>query len=103
MSTRVDVSCTIAYFCVCVLEKCTHDGVCLAQVRLTPIKECAICNRLLATTSADQTCCIWRTADLSLMTKLRDQNQRWVWDCAFSGDSQYIITGTVHLSSETFS
>ncbi|XP_025105800.1 target of rapamycin complex subunit lst8-like isoform X2 [Pomacea canaliculata] len=49
---------------------------------------------LLATTSADQTCCIWRTADLTLLTKLREPNQRWVWDCAFSGDSQYIITAS---------
>ncbi|KAK2153662.1 hypothetical protein LSH36_290g03093 [Paralvinella palmiformis] len=47
---------------------------------------------LLATTSADTTVKIWRTADFSLMTELKEQNQRWVWDCAFSGDSQYIIT-----------
>ena len=50
-------------------------------------------SRLLATTSADGTCRIWRTADLSLCTVLKDKAQRWVWDCAFSGDSQYIITG----------
>lgn len=49
--------------------------------------------RLLATTSADQTAKIWRTADLTLMTELKETAQRWVWDCAFSGDSQYIITG----------
>ncbi|XP_076458828.1 target of rapamycin complex subunit lst8-like [Babylonia areolata] len=49
---------------------------------------------LLATTSADMTCCLWRTADLTLMTKLKTDNQRWVWDCAFSGDSQYIITAS---------
>jgi hypothetical protein len=33
------------------------------------------------------------TADLTLMTELKETAQRWVWDCAFSGDSQYIITG----------
>jgi hypothetical protein len=27
------------------------------------------------------------------MTELKETAQRWVWDCAFSGDSQYIITG----------
>ena len=27
------------------------------------------------------------------MTELKENAQRWVWDCAFSGDSQYIITG----------
>ncbi|XP_061181019.1 target of rapamycin complex subunit lst8-like [Saccostrea echinata] len=49
---------------------------------------------LLATTSADQTCKIWRTADHTLMTELKENTQRWVWDCAFSGDSQYIITAS---------
>jgi len=49
---------------------------------------------LLATTSADGTCRIWRTADQSLCTVLKDKSQRWVWDCAFSGDSQYIITAS---------
>ncbi|XP_060068639.1 target of rapamycin complex subunit lst8-like [Ylistrum balloti] len=49
---------------------------------------------LLATTSADHTAKIWRTADRTLMTELRDNTQRWVWDCAFSGDSQYIITAS---------
>ncbi|OWF51796.1 Target of rapamycin complex subunit lst8 [Mizuhopecten yessoensis] len=38
---------------------------------------------LLATTSADHTAKIWRTADRTLMTELRDNTQRWVWDCAF--------------------
>ncbi|XP_046362212.1 target of rapamycin complex subunit lst8-like [Haliotis cracherodii] len=49
---------------------------------------------LLATTSADQKCRIWRTADLTQLTELKDSQQRWVWDCAFSGDSQYIITAS---------
>ena len=85
---------------------CAHNYVCrvtgfvlyimmMMRASLKSQLGLSICYRLLATTSADQTCCIWRTADLSLMTKLRDQNQRWVWDCAFSGDSQYIITGTL--------
>ncbi|XP_074647978.1 target of rapamycin complex subunit lst8-like [Tubulanus polymorphus] len=49
---------------------------------------------LLATTSADTTVRIWRTADFSLLTELKDASQRWVWDCAFSADSQYIITAS---------
>ena len=28
-----------------------------------------------------------------MLKELKETNQRWVWDCAFSGDSQYIITG----------
>ncbi|GAB1607764.1 target of rapamycin complex subunit lst8-like [Argonauta hians] len=49
---------------------------------------------LLATTSADCTAVIWKTADFSKLTELKDNTQRWVWDCAFSGDSQYIITAS---------
>ncbi|XP_002736782.1 target of rapamycin complex subunit lst8-like [Saccoglossus kowalevskii] len=49
---------------------------------------------LLATTSADQTVKIWRTADFSLKTTLSDKTQRWVWDCSFSGDSQYLVTAS---------
>lgn len=57
-------------------------------------------SRLLATTSADCTAVIWKTADFSKLTELKDNSQRWVWDCAFSGDSQYIITGkAVSLST----
>jgi len=81
---------------------------------------------LLATTSADHTAKIWRTADLlplnvaageELSTPtplscgstpvvatasdnlkpqmvLKNTNQRWVWDVAFSNDSQYVLTGS---------
>lgn len=49
--------------------------------------------RLLVTTSADQTAKIWRTCDFTLLTELKRENQRWVWDAAFSSDSQYIFTG----------
>lgn len=63
--------------------------------------------RLLATCSADQTCKIWRTSNFSLMTELSiksnnpgETSRGWMWDCAFSGDSQYIVTGqskTMHI------
>lgn len=60
--------------------------------------------RLLATCSADQTCKIWRTSNFSLMTELSikssnpgESSRGWMWGCAFSGDSQYIVTGEIHL------
>jgi G protein beta subunit-like protein len=49
--------------------------------------------RYLATTSADQTAKLWKTSDFSLHSTLQTENQRWVWDIAFSADSQYAITG----------
>ncbi|KAG8184773.1 hypothetical protein JTE90_019369 [Oedothorax gibbosus] len=73
---------------------------------------------LLVTTSADCSAKIWRTADLNLlptkqsddsistknaewkkapitpMIELKDANQRWVWDVAFSADSQYLFTAS---------
>jgi G protein beta subunit-like protein len=72
---------------------------------------------LLVTSSADQTAKVWRTADLlplvdetvqtsnsiwpvsdnlSPLMVLKDVNQikSWVWDVAFSLDSQYVITGS---------
>ncbi|GIX85477.1 target of rapamycin complex subunit lst8 [Caerostris extrusa] len=71
---------------------------------------------LLVTTSADCSAKIWRTADLNLipnnqnnessdnvewtkipttpLIELRDNNQRWVWDVAFSADSQYLFTAS---------
>lgn len=64
----------------------------ITQDLTVSVSDWTVC-RLLATTSADQTCKIWRTADHTLMTELKENTQRWVWDCAFSGDSQYIITG----------
>ena len=50
----------------------------------------------LATTSADTTVNIWQTADFCLKKTLKETNQRWVWDCAFSEDSQYLITGIIY-------
>lgn len=49
---------------------------------------------LLVTSSADQTCKLWRTQDFSLITDLTVDNQRWVWDVAFSADSQYLFTAS---------
>lgn len=57
--------------------------------------------RLLATTSADQTAKIWSTADFSLVQELKQENQRWVWDVAFSADSQYMFTGELFVKQIT--
>jgi len=64
-----------------------------------------VCCSLLATCSADQTCKIWRTSNFSLMTELSirsnnpgETSRGWMWDCAFSGDSQYIVTGRPRIT-----
>jgi len=54
---------------------------------------------LLATSSADKTVRVWRTADFTgqeatPIQELTCQNQRWVWDCKFTADSNYIITAS---------
>jgi len=59
-------------------------------------------DRYLATTSADQTVKLWRTSDFSLHSTLQSENQRWVWDIAFSADSQYAITGEYFIYLSTF-
>jgi G protein beta subunit-like protein len=59
-------------------------------------------DKILATCSADHTAKLWLMADLGTeMTPLASTpkpektltgHQRWVWDCVFSADSNYIIT-----------
>ena len=52
--------------------------------------------RYLATCSADTTVKIWsigRHWEFKL-EKVLQGHQRWVWDCAFSADSAYLVTGT---------
>lgn len=62
----------------------------------------------LATCSADHTAKIWEVKDLDAMIPVPGQaapeakpfklestltgHQRWVWDCAFSADSAYLVT-----------
>lgn len=55
--------------------------------------------RYLATCSADTTVKIW---SISPMYDFKDEktlkgHQRWVWDCAFSADSAYLVTGEWEL------
>ncbi len=50
--------------------------------------------RLLATTSADGTAKIWRTSDFFCQYELKhDRLLNWVWDCAFTSDSLFLVTG----------
>lgn len=63
-------------------------------------------HRYLATCSADATVRIWsigRNWEFRL-EKVLVGHQRWVWDCGFSADSAYLITGAYimnyHLCKE---
>jgi len=48
----------------------------------------------LATCSADTTVKIWSTENDAFRLETRlEGHQRWVWDCAFSADSAYLVTG----------
>lgn len=55
---------------------------------------------LLVTTSADGTARIWKTTDFTLWrelrieTKMTNKKVPWVWDAAFSADSQYLFTAS---------
>lgn len=47
----------------------------------------------MATACSDHTVRMWSLPDLE-PTHTLTGHQKWVWDCAFSADSTYIITGT---------
>lgn len=51
--------------------------------------------RYLATCSADHTVKIWSISPNYefKLEKTMQGHQRWVWDCAFSADSAYLVTG----------
>jgi WD40 repeat protein len=52
-------------------------------------------DRYLATCSADTTVKIWSISQNYefRQEKVLQGHQRWVWDCAFSADSAYLVTG----------
>eukprot|EP00922_Rhytidocystis_sp_ex-Travisia-forbesii_P008133 GHVS01011980.1.p1 GENE.GHVS01011980.1~~GHVS01011980.1.p1 ORF type:complete len:328 (+),score=18.45 GHVS01011980.1:157-1140(+) len=66
-----------------------HNGNYVLKCRFSPHSE------LLATTSSDSTCTIWRhhTDGFSKEVTLVG-HKRWVWDCVFSSDSAYVVTGS---------
>jgi WD40 repeat protein len=47
----------------------------------------------LATCSADKTAKIWNVEKNFEPLLTLEGHQRWVWDCAFSADSAYLVTG----------
>lgn len=51
--------------------------------------------RYLATCSADTTVKLWSISPNYefKLDKILQGHQRWVWDCAFSADSAYLVTG----------
>lgn len=56
--------------------------------------------KYLVTTSADHTAKVWKTCDIVVgnftapYQILTSENQRWVWDVAFSADSQFLVTAS---------
>lgn len=57
--------------------------------------------RKLATTGADSKVKIWNTDQWELQSCL-EEHKEWVWDCAFSADSLYLLTGTFQSHRAAF-
>ena len=65
-----------------------HEGAYAISCKFSPD------NRFLCTTSSDMTAKLWDAdRDFDLAHTLTGHTA-WVWGCAFSGDSNYVITGT---------
>ncbi|KAJ9074225.1 TOR complex subunit lst8, variant 3 [Entomophthora muscae] len=52
-------------------------------------------SKVLATCSADSTVKIWNANNQFKHEKTLTGSSRWVWDCSFSADSSYLVTGTM--------
>ena len=63
-----------------------HPGYYILKCAISPDK------KTLATASSDKTINIWNTSDWSLNKSLV-AHQRWVWDCVYSADSSYLVSG----------
>lgn len=60
--------------------------------------------RHLATCSADKTIKIWSTENFEFkLERVLEGHQRWVWDCAYSADSAYLVTGAAFRAHLPFS
>jgi len=98
-------------YIACTTNKCSvyvlaAEALPTGPARLAPIKKIEAHKRyalkckfspdssMLVTSSADQTCKVWRTRDFGLVSEMTAENQRWVWDIAFSADSQYLFTAS---------
>ena len=72
-------------------------GTRLLKAHSAYILKCKISldGRMLATASSDHTVKLWDPSDLTKAPKVLANHQRWVWDCAFSADSSYMVTGAL--------
>lgn len=59
--------------------------------------------RLLATSSADGSAKVWRTVDFGLVSECKDNKPKWVWDLAFTCDSEYLFTASSDKSARLYS
>lgn len=57
---------------------------------------CPLLSRFLATTSADLSIRIWNTETFK-MEKEFTGHKGWVWDCVFSSDSEFLVSGILFL------
>lgn len=49
--------------------------------------------RWLVTTSSDSTARVWNVQNNFEQAAILHRHSMWVWDCAFSGDSAFLVTG----------
>ena len=51
----------------------------------------------MATCSADSSLKLWNINEEPKLVKSLLGHQKWIWDCAFSADSAYIVTGILNI------
>ena len=84
----------------CVANSARMEGICYGLYWCFVFLWCIAhlsCSKLI-TTSSDKTARIYDVLhDFKLLNTLGGHGA-WVWDCSFSGDSAYVVTGTHALS-----
>lgn len=58
-------------------------------------------SRFLVTCAGDSTAKLWKVPDFTLYRTFDIESESWVWDAAFSADSQRIFTGLAKFSIPT--
>jgi len=59
--------------------------------------------RYALTTSADKTAKLWDLFTYALLTTFTEPDQKWVWDAAFTSDSQHVFTASSDGKSRLWS